>query len=42
MDIEELRELLDDDGTSEDAIWDWCLENGGYVEVLANLLELIE
>lgn len=38
-DLEALRVLLQDDGTSEDAFLDWCLARGGYIEVIANLLE---
>tara|TARA_B100000614_G_C14280433_1_gene383261 strand:- start:319 stop:477 length:159 start_codon:yes stop_codon:yes gene_type:complete len=40
-DVEELRELLADDGTSEDTIWEWCLDRGGYIEVLAHLLDKV-
>lgn len=40
-DIKELRELLSDDGVSDDTIWEWCLDRGGYIEVLAHLVDRI-
>lgn len=36
---DELQNLLSDDGTSEDTIWEWCLAHGGYIEVIAKLLD---
>jgi len=34
----ELKALLKNDNTSEDEILEWCLERGGYVETIAELL----
>jgi len=37
--LDKLRELLSDDDVSEDEVWEWCLERGGYIEVLADLVQ---
>jgi hypothetical protein len=36
--LEELRELIVDDSSSNDSIHELCLELGGYIEVIAQLL----